>query len=118
MDTFVENLKLALAQNLGQIRQFVEFREPKELQMPVESKNENDGKEAMLRFGSRATVVVHSARTQLNYVAVKFNWFDEYIETGLGRDYNCFIAKFSSDFSKMNCLGCEIGDFNNAVEYS
>lgn len=56
----------------------LELTQPEELQNPVESENENDQKEAALRMKRRATVLVHTARMQVNYIVLKFNRFDEH----------------------------------------
>lgn len=45
---FARNMKLAINQTVEQIRQSVEQQEPKELEVPIECKDEEAREEAML----------------------------------------------------------------------
>lgn len=62
-DTFGRSLKIAVRQVVGQIRQFVELWEPEELQVPIESEEEDARKKAVLDMEQEATVLVDSATT-------------------------------------------------------
>lgn len=53
---------------------------------------------------------MHSAKLQVNYIAVAFDWFDAYNITETKKVCDCFIAWISSDFCKITCLECDLGD--------
>lgn len=71
------------------------------LHILAKSKRENDEKEAVLGMEMRDTVMVHSARRQVNYLSVESVWIAEYIGTEMGYIYNCSIAKISRNFRKI-----------------
>lgn len=61
------------------------------------------------------TVVVHSARMHVNYVAVCFDWFSEDIEAELRRIYDRFSKKISYEVWNRTYLGFELDDINNTL---
>lgn len=109
------NLKLAVAQIMGQNCQFVELWKLEELQIPVESGNEINWKDVVLGMKSRATVLVQSTRRPVTYIAVLSTCFTKNIGTGVGRIYDCFIVEASSDYRKITYLEWELGDINDTL---
>lgn len=86
------NRKLALAQMVKHIRQFVEFWEPELLQILFEGESKTDRLEAAVRMKRMAKIVVHSARMRVNYNAVESYLFGVYIRTSMKKIYERFIA--------------------------
>lgn len=78
------NLNLTPPLILSQTSQFVELRVSKELKTATESKNHREGKKVAQGMNQFATVVVHFVEWQVQYRAVRFEWFAGYIEPEAG----------------------------------
>lgn len=79
--TFGASINFAAAQVVGQTIQCVELCDPEEPQTRAEGEHRNDRNTEVLGMESRATVVVHCNRVQVNYTAAKSGSFAEYTET-------------------------------------
>lgn len=87
------SLKIAVAQNVGHNRQFIEMWKPKAPQNSAESEDENDQNEAVLKMKSMVTVVMLSRRIQVNYTAIKVDWFTEYTKSKMGEPHGYILER-------------------------
>lgn len=63
----------------------------------------------------RATVAVYSAIMKASYIAEKFDWLAEYVETKMGKIYNCFIVEISRLYYGLFALARKLDDIYNIL---
>jgi len=104
-DKFFNNFILATAQFVASIRQFVQYWFPNELEVPSTSGNQQERMQSILSLDREATVVVRSEQVDSIFIAVKSEWFSEYITPLIGTVHDCYIASISSDWSEIDLHG-------------
>ena len=109
-DRYFNNFILATAQFVASIRQFVQYWFPNELQVPSTSKNQQERMESILSLDREATVVVRSEQVDSIFIAVKSEWFSEYITPLMGTVHDCYIATISNDWSEIDLHGVPFKD--------
>lgn len=100
---FMDNIRVATDQLVGNIREFVTFWAPEELEIPTCGVGEQ--KDAILSIDRKATRIVHSRMLNRIYIAVREDWFCEYITPILGKVKDCYICRITDDWSTIEALG-------------
>ena len=104
-DMFGKSLVTATSQLIGAIGNFVQNWEPQELEVPDQCTTAEERKQKILVMEREATTVICSESPQEWYVAVKSSWFKKYVTDEMGDVHDCYIARFSMDFSSIDMLG-------------
>ena len=66
--------------------------------------------ESILSLDREATVVVRSEQVDSIFIAVKSEWFSEYITPLMGTVHDCYIATISNDWSEIELHGVTFED--------
>lgn len=115
-NTYNKHLRLATQQLIGEIRCFVQYWCPEELQVPQISGN--DHRSAILGVHRSATLIIQVPSTGEIYIALKASWFNEYICSEIGLIHDCYLAKVSSTWDEIYVLGSPFQeDIIDPVEY-
>lgn len=102
---FHKNHSIALFSITNKIYDFVNFWEPSELVVP--SSEDDNPREAICSLQRTATIILEAC-TGSFFLAVKSDWFNQYISRGMGVVHDCYIAKISNDWTEIQRL-----DFDN-----
>ena len=103
--SFHKNHTLALFSLTNRIYDFVNFWEPSELVVPFS--DDNNPREAVCRLDRTATIILENKDNGIGgsfFLAVKSDWFKQYISGGMGIVHDCYIAKISSDWTEIHRL--------------
>jgi hypothetical protein len=110
MEVFEKVLPIATAQLTKGIYEFVDDWEPGDLVVPElqSSIDGGCGTEAMLGeiFSKtyKACVPVYVPSLRKTYIAVKTEWFKEFIGTELGEVKDCYIAEYDEEYKELNVI--------------
>lgn len=92
----------AMYQLIKRVYDFVAFWEPDELAVPdVES---DKLMETIVNMPRKATVLLQAHQDNCFYIAVKSDWFNQYITEHMGIVHDCYIAKVSNDWTAISVL--------------
>ena len=103
--SFHKNHTLALFSLTNRIYDFVNFWEPSELVVP--SSDDDNPREAVCRLERTATIILENNENGIGgsfVIAVKSDWFKQYISGGMGIVHDCYIAKISNDWTEIHRL--------------
>jgi hypothetical protein len=111
IETFEKFLPIATSQLTKGIYQFVEKWEPEDLEVPDAQSSVLEGvfsTEGMLRevFSKtyNACVPVYVPGIKRTYIAVKTEWFMEYVGKELGHVKDCYIAEFDETYKELKAI--------------
>lgn len=76
--------------------------------VPIDSKDEEAGKEAVLGIQRKATVMVNSSTQQVTFIAGRHEWSAEYLSRQMRMIYDFHIAESCENYSKMTFLRCGV----------
>lgn len=99
---------------IKQIYSFVAFWEPQELCVPDVEKDKLT--DTILDMPRKATIVLQSDKDDSYYIAVKSEWFNEFITEHMGNVHDCYIAKISGDCTSISILEEEVSQINPAAD--
>lgn len=115
-NVYTKHLRLATNQLLGEIRCFVNYWCPCELQIPTVT--DNDSRSALLNMTRSATIIVQLPSTGEIYIALKASWFNEFICSDIGHVHDCYLAKISRTWDEILFLGAPFEhDIIDPIDY-
>ncbi len=109
-DKYFKNFILATAQFVASVRLFVQYWFPHELEVPSTSECRQERMDSFLSLDREATVIVRSKQFDCIFIAVKSEWFSQYITPLIGTVHDCYIASISDDWSDINLHGVPFED--------
>ena len=108
-ETFEKYLSLATSQIIKSLYMFVQNWEPEDLKFaplaPSDSTTTDDGDgrdlDSIFQKTYEACVPVYIPSLDKAYLAIKADWFSQYVGNDIGIVHDCYIGQFSSDFKTL-----------------
>jgi len=101
-ELFEKNYRNATVQLIMAIYRFVKYWALEELEIgQCEAGKE---RETVLNTDRVATTILYSNEDGVYYIAVRHEWFSEFISSHIGRVHDCYIAKVGDGFKSIEPL--------------